>query len=78
MNFSYDKTFCIPANNFEQIEEDFYLDEDEKEQAFLKYLRTGSYTKSMSQVIKDSLSVTEWSFRKRILEQIKSSNNSLT
>jgi hypothetical protein len=54
MNFSYDITYCIPANTLEQIEKDSYLDKDEKEQAFLEYLRTGSDTKSMSQVIKDS------------------------
>jgi hypothetical protein len=64
MNFSSDQTFSIPANNLEQIEKDSYLDEDEKEQAFLEYLRTGSYTKSMSQVIKDSPSVMEMKLQK--------------
>jgi hypothetical protein len=64
MNFSHDDTFCIPSNNLEQIQEDSYLDEDEKEQAFLEYLKTGSYTKSMSQVIKDSPSVTEMKLQK--------------
>jgi hypothetical protein len=64
MNFSYDKTFCVPSNNLEQIEEDSYLDKDEKEQAFLEYLRTGTYTKSMSQIIKDSPSVTEMKLQK--------------
>jgi len=49
MNFSHDNS---------------YLDEDEKEQAFLEYLKTGSYTKSMSQVIKDSPSVTEMKLQK--------------
>ncbi len=31
---------------------------------FLEYLKTGSYTKSMSQVIKDSPSVTEMKLQK--------------
>jgi hypothetical protein len=31
MNFSHDNTFCVPSNNLEQIQEDSYLDEDEKE-----------------------------------------------
>jgi len=45
MNFSHDNTFCVPSNNLEQIQEDSYLDEDEKEQAFLEYLKTGSIQK---------------------------------
>jgi hypothetical protein len=35
------------------------MEEDKKEQFFLDYLQTGSYTKSMSQLIKDAPSVTE-------------------
>jgi hypothetical protein len=64
VNFSSDKTFSVPTNNLEQIEKDSYLDEDEKEQAFSEYLRPGSYTKSMSQIIKDSPSVTEMKLQK--------------
>jgi hypothetical protein len=64
MNFSLNQTFSIQSNNLEQIEKDSYLDEDEKEQAFLEYLRTGAYTKSMSQVIKDTPSVTEMKLQK--------------
>ena len=35
-----------------------------KKASFLEYLRTGTYTKSMSQEIKDSLFVTEMKLQK--------------
>jgi hypothetical protein len=64
MNFSFDQTFSVPANNLEQLEKDSYLDEDEKEQPVIDYLKTGTYTKFMSQEIKDSPSVTEMKLQK--------------
>jgi len=38
MNFSFDQTFTLETNNLDQIETNSYMDEDEKEQAFLEYL----------------------------------------
>jgi len=59
LNFSPDTFITNEANNLDQINSDCYMEEDKKEQFFLDYLQTGSYTKSMSQLIKDAPSVTE-------------------
>jgi len=40
------------------------LDDNEKEKAFVEYLQSGKYTKSMSQLITDSPSVTEMKLQK--------------
>ena len=46
------------------IQNDESLDDNEKEQAFMEYLQSGKYTKSMSQLITDSPSVTEMKLQK--------------
>jgi hypothetical protein len=64
-NFSFDQIFTIETNNLDQIQPDSYMDKDKEEQAFLEYLCTGSYSKSMSQVIKDSPSETEMKLQRK-------------
>jgi hypothetical protein len=46
-------------NSIEAINSDGYLNQEEKSNAFMNYLKTGNYTKSMSQEIEDSLSFTK-------------------
>jgi hypothetical protein len=48
----------------EIIQNDEGLDHNEKEQEFMEYLQSGKYTKSMSQLITDSPSVTEIKLQK--------------
>ncbi len=48
----------------EIIQNDDNLDNNEKEQACMEYLHTGKYTKSMSQLITNSPSVTEMKLQK--------------
>jgi len=64
LNFSPNTSTTTEANNLDQLNSDSYMEEDEKEQAFLDYLQNGTYTKSMSQLIKDAPSVTEMKLQK--------------
>jgi len=48
----------LSVNSIDAIDLDSYLNEAEKNQAFLNYMKYGNYTKSMSKEIQDSLSYT--------------------
>ncbi len=63
LNVTLDVNQCLEINST-QIQNDESLDDNEKEQAFMEYLQSGKYTKSMSQLITDSPSVTEMKLQK--------------
>ncbi len=46
-------------DSIEAISSDGYLNQEEKNNAFMNYLKTGNYTKSMSKEIEDSLCLTK-------------------
>jgi len=65
LNVTLDEHQFLETNSAQQIiQNDESLDDNEKEQAFMEYLQSGKYTKSMSQLITDSPSVTEMKLQK--------------
>ncbi len=65
LNVTFDNSQLLDINSAQKvINNDEGLDEREKEQAFMEYLQSGKYTKSMSQLISDSPSVTEMRLQK--------------
>jgi hypothetical protein len=65
LNVTLDEHQFLDINLAQEIiQNDEGLDDDEKEQAFMEYLQSGKYTKSMSQLITDSPSVTEMKLQK--------------
>jgi hypothetical protein len=65
LNVTLDVHQSLEINSAQEIiQNDESLDDNEKEQAFMEYLQSGKYTKSMSQLITDSPSVTEMKLQK--------------
>jgi hypothetical protein len=65
LNVTFDVHQSLELNLAQEIiQNDKSLDDNEKEQAFMEYLQSGKYTKSMSQLITDSPSVTEMKLQK--------------
>jgi hypothetical protein len=66
LNVTFNEHQPLDINSAQEIiQNDEGLDDNEKEQAFMEYLQSSIYTKSMSQLITDSPSVTEMRPKKR-------------